>query len=282
MSEELYELDQAIDRCRAALAQEDIYALCKELRHLESIHHKMHRLRALGRLRLGLLMMELEEGEPQARRQLEKALVSVFDIDSFAPFNLHGMMPKKRLPKERLDKGQVTALEVGEGLIELDRSVRKYFKDRGWADRGPRWPEYLNQLTWLRDRVLLDYLQPASEGPKPDEEKVAREVLCIVEKSQESRGSRKLRDDLKDMDPPLTWGEVVYHFLHDPINIKGKRGEALGEFLGLFRRRYCLECDELFTAPKSGLRLVCQRCSNKLKKRKERERKKQQQLPQVG
>ena len=77
-------------------------------------------------------------------------------------------------------------------------------------------------------------------------------------------------------------GEVVYHFLRDPANTKGKRGEALGEFLGLFRKRYCLECDELFTASKSSLRLVCQRCSNKLRKRRERERKKQQQLSQVG
>lgn len=282
MSEELYELDQAIDCCRAALAQEDVYVLCKELRHLELIHRKMHRLRALGRLRVGLLMMDLEEREPQVRPQLKRELASVFDFDSPAPFNLHEVMPKKRLPKERLDKGQAIALEVGEGVIELDQSVRKYLKARGWADRGPRWPDYLNQLAWLRDRALLDYLRPASEGPKPDEEKVARQVLSLVEKNQESCGSRKLRDDLRGMGPPLTWGEVVYHFLRDPVNTKGKRGEALGEFLGLFRKRYCLECDELFTASKSSLRLVCQRCSNKLRKRKERERKKQQQLSQVG
>jgi hypothetical protein len=273
MSKELDELDQAIDCCRAALTQEDFHVLCKELRHLELIHRKMHRLRTLGRLKIGLLMMDLEEREPQERRQLKKEVTSVFDVDSFAPFDLRGLM-LQQLSKERLGKGESLALVVGEGLIEFDRSVREYLKALGWADRGSRWPDYLYELTWLRSKVLLDYLQPASEGLKPGEELLAREVLYIVEKDQESHGSKKLRDDLKDMTPPLIWGEVVYHFLRDPGTIKGERGRTLQEFLSLFRKRYCIECDELFTGPKSSPRLVCQRCSNKLKKRTERERKK--------
>jgi hypothetical protein len=204
--------------------------------------------------------------------QLKREVASVFDVDSFAPFNLRGII-LQRLSKERLAKGQSLALVVGEGLIELDRSVGEYLKDIGWADRGSRWPDYLNELTWLRDKVLLDYLHPCPEGLKPHEELLAREVLSIVEKGQESHGSKKLRDDLRDMNPPLTWGEVVYHFMQDPENTKGKRGRTLQEFLSLFRKRYCLECDELFTGPKSGPRLTCPRCSNKLRKRRERAKK---------
>lgn len=278
MSEELHELDRAIDRCRHILVHEIpedtpsllqiFHILCEELRHVELAHRKMHRLRTLGRLMMSLVMMDLEEREPQARRQLERELASVLDFDSFAPFNLHGLR-LQCLPKERLDKGQVIALEVAEGVIELDRSVRKYLKGRGWADRGPRWPDYLNELTWLRDRELLDYLH-LPEGPKQREELIAREVISIVEKDQESHGSKKLRDDLRYMNPPLTWGEVVYHFLRAPETTKGERGRVLREFLSLFRKRYCLECDTLFTGPKSSPRLTCQRCYNKLRKQKER------------
>jgi len=212
-------------------------------------------------------MTALEEREPQAR-QLKRELASVFDVEPFAPFDLHGVTPWKHFSKERLDKGQELALAVGEGVVEFDRSAREDLRKDlpGWVDRGPQWPEYLNALTWLNDRALLDYIKPDWKEPKLSEELIARDVLSIVEKDQESHGSKKIRDHLRDMNPPLTWGEVVYHFLSETT--KGESG-ALREFLSLFRKRYCLECDELFTAPKSS-RLTCRRCLNRLNKRKER------------
>lgn len=290
MSEELYELDQAIGRCAAALVQkipedtpdllQTFRVLCEELRHLELIHSKMHQLRYFGRLIIRPVMRELEERDPQVRQQLKRKLASVSDSDSRAPFNLRGVMPQKCLPKDRSYKGQVTALEVGEGVIELALSVQEYLKGfeylKGleWMDRGPWWPDFLDELTRLHDRALLDYLHPPSEGQEPFEEELAREVLSLVEKDKESHGSRKLSDELRHMNPPLTWGEVVYHILQAPENTKGKRGRALREFLIPFFRRRCLECDELFTVSKSSLCLTCPRCSNKLRKRRERERKK--------
>lgn len=295
MSDELHELDQAIGRCAAALVQklpdesvadvpallQTFHVLCEELRHLKLIHRKMHQVRYFGRLIIRPVMRKLEERDPQIRRQLKRELASVFDFDSDsdAPFNLHGLMPQKCLPQDRLAKGQAIALVIGEGVIELAWSVQEYLKGfeclKGleWMDRGPGWPDFLDELTRLHDRVLLDYLHPPSEGQEPFEEELAREVLSLVEKDQESHGSRKLRDDLRDMNPPLTWGEVVYHFLQDPENTKGKRGRTLREFLIPFFGRRCLECDELFTVSKSSLRLTCPRCSNKLRKRKERARK---------
>jgi len=289
MSDELYELDQAIGRCAAALVQklpedtpgllQTFRVLCEELRHLELIHSKMHQLRYFGRLIIGPVMRELEERDPQVRRQLKREFASVFDSDSGVPFNLHGVMSQKQLSKERLDKGQCLALVVGEGLIELAWSVQEYFKaleiSKGleWMGKGPWWPDFLDELTRLHDSALLDYLHPPSEGQEPFEEELGREVLSLVEKDQESHGSKKLRDDLRDMNPPLTWGEVVYYILRAPENTKGERGRALREFLIPFFRRRCLECDELFTVSKSSLRLTCPRCSNKSRKRRERARK---------
>lgn len=284
MSEELQKLDQSIDHCRVALSHkipedtlsllQTFHVICEELRYLELIHRKMHMLRTSSRLKIGLVIMKLEESAPQSGRQVKSKLASVFDFDNPASFNLHRIKPK-HLTKDRLAKGQAIALVVGEGVIELDWSMREYLKRLGLADTGPLWPDYLNKLTWLHNRALLDYLQPSSEERKPYEELVAREVLSVVEKDQECHGSIKLSDDLRHMNPPLTWGEVIYHFLHDPQTTKGERGEALREFLSLFNKRYCLECDELFTASKSSLSITCPRCSSKLRKRRERERKKQ-------
>lgn len=164
--------------------------------------------------------MELEKCEPQLRRRLKRELASVLDFDSFTPFDLHGVTPWKGLPQHRLAKGQELALAVGEGVVEFDRSAREDLKcrkdlDPGWADRGPQWPELLNELTWLADRALLDYIEPDWKEPKFSEELIARDVLSYVEKDQESHGSKKIRDYLRDIDPPLTWGEVVYHVLCD-------------------------------------------------------------------
>lgn len=295
MSEELYELDRAIDHCRDALVHnipdenvadvpallQTFHVLREKLWHLELIHRRMHRLRYFSRLIIRPVMRELEKRDPQVRRQLKRELASVFDFDSDSgvPFNLHGVMPQKRLPKGRLAKGQVIALKVGEAVIELARSVQEYLKDfeclKGleWMDRGPGWPDLLDELTRLHDRALSDYLHPPSEGQEPFEEELARELLSIEEKDRESHGNDKLSDELRHMNPPLTWGEVVYHILQDPDTTEGKRGRALREFLSPFRKRFCLECDELFTVSKSSLRLICPRCSTKLRKRRERERK---------
>ncbi len=288
MSEELYELDRAIDRCRDVLAHkipdesvadvpallQTFHVLWEELRHLELIHRKMHRLRTFGRLIMSVVMMDIEEHDPQVRRQLKRELASMLDFVSPAPFNLHGIMPQKRLPKDRLAKGQAVALVIGERVIEVACSGQEYAKGLGREDRASWWPDYLNELTWLHDRALLDYLQPASEGQKSSfEEGLARGILFMEEKDRESHGGKKLSDELRHMNPPLTWGEVVYHILQDPETTKGKRGRALREFLSLFRGRYCLECDELFVGPKSSPRLTCESCYNRLRKRKERRRK---------
>ncbi len=248
MSQELYELDQAISRCGAALVQkipdesvadvptllQAFHVLREELRHLELIHSEMHRLSYFGRLIIRPIMRRLEERDPQVRRQLERELASVFDSDSDSdsdtPFNLHGLMPQNRLHKDRSSKGQVIALEVGEAVIELAWSMQEYFdgsehlRSLRWMDRGPGWPDLLAELARLHDSALLDYPRPPSEGQEPFQEELPREVLSLVEKDRESRGSSELRDDLRDMNPPLTWGEVVYHFLQDPENTKGKRG----------------------------------------------------------
>lgn len=291
MSDELSELERAIDRCRTTLIHEisqDVPGLrqtfdllCEELRHVESIHHKVHKLRSWGQLMMSLVMTALEEREPQARQRLKRELASVFDVEPFVPFDLHRVTPWKHFSKERLGKGQELALVVGEGIVDFDRSAREDLKHRkdlgpGWSDRGPQWPEHLNALTWLNDRPLLDFIEPPRnlplpahwKGPKLSEELIARGVLSIVEKYQESHGSKQLRDDLFRMNPPFTWGEVVHYFL--PETTMGERGEALSKFLSLFKKRYCWECNELFTGPKSSPRLSCPRCFNKLRKRKER------------
>ena len=155
-------------------------------------------------------------------------------------------------------------------VIKLDQSVRDYLRSSGLGDRGPRWSDYLNEVTWLCDRALLDYAKPPPEGQKPWEELMAWEVFSMVEKDQESHGTIRLREDLRDMDPPVTWGEVVYHFLREPETTRGEKGKALRDFLCLFKKRYCLECDKLFTWKSSRTGLICPTCLSKLRKRKQR------------
>lgn len=280
VSDALYEVGRAVDRCWAALVRDmpedrpsllkTFHDLCKELQYLESIHSKIRRLRRVELLRTHLVMMKLEGDDPAARRQLKREFASAFELDSPVPFKLQGPKPQEYLTKERLVKGQELALEVGGGVIALDESIRQYLKSSGYADMGPRWPDYLDELTSLYDRPLLDCLQPPSKGAKPRREQIAREVLSILKEARESGGSIALSYELRHMAPPLTWGEVVYHFLRDPESTKGETGKALREYLRLFRKRSCLECGKLFPVSKSSLNLLCNSCSARLRQRNHR------------
>lgn len=89
-----------------------------------------------------------------------------------------------------------------------------------------------------------------------------------------------LRRQLKEMTPPLTWGETLYRYLR---NLEDNRGEAnldmqrkhIGEYLFPVREFYCLQCDRLFQVDsRHPRRFICKRCSATERKRSERQRKK--------
>jgi len=90
----------------------------------------------------------------------------------------------------------------------------------------------------------------------------------------------ELREDLKKLTPPLTWGETLYNYLRD---LEDNRGEAnldrqrkhIGEYLFPVREFYCLQCDRLFQVDsRHPGRFICKRCRATERKRRERQRKK--------
>lgn len=89
--------------------------------------------------------------------------------------------------------------------------------------------------------------------------------------------SVELRQKLKSLVPPLTWGEIFYHFLRD---LEDRRGEpnadrqrkCVGEYLSPLTEFYCLDCDQTFAVDSRhpGC-FVCKRCRARERKRKQRQ-----------
>lgn len=282
MEQELDRLEEAVGLCLAAAWAGPVPAEQSGLREafdrrsraiarLERLHHKVHSLRFLIRLQFDILGRKLDEPQPGSTRKLRQQhwLSPIFDAH---PLDLPRFAAVARLRRGGSGKAEEVSLELGEALFKLDDLGRERGMNHGWRDRGAWWPDYLAWLAHL-EKPVAHYLGPPPEGEIPLEEMLAREALSIVQEDRDRRGSWDLSYDLRVLQEPLMWQEVVYRILKDPEMVEGSRTKELAEFAARFGRMYCLKCDELFPVSKNNPGyVVCPKCSAAERQRRHRQR----------
>ena len=275
----LDKVKQAIDKYHPAEIEYDLKnrasvekaldILEQEYNHIEEIHQAVHKMLSRFQLIGGVLEGDLEQhGE---RRRFGK-----IKIESTVDFR----ELKKKLPQipEQVEKREELAHYVAEAAMRLS---------------GKSWPLWLSLLSNAKgNRAVVD------PRPTPDEEllscwrgkdtwldedKFAREVF---ERLNELLGDEEggIRRQLKELNPPLTWGEVLYNFyryLHENSHDETLKKEKM-ELDRLFYspgRRYCFNCDQPFDVTKyHPYRSICSTCA--AKKKQARWRAKRDKQPQ--
>jgi len=172
------------------------------------------------------------------------------------------------------------ALEIGEAVVNFAASI-----DNRLQNEEPLWPHYLVGLYYgYGGSPVQEFFEPAipsnklwpgsTEGGHLEfHARLACEVLVKIESERKRLVQKSLKHELEQLVPPLTWGEVLFahiSYLRDEGDT-----DSLKELSKLFPvQRCCLECDQMFLISKYNPgHFVCPRCSAKLRKRRERERK---------
>ncbi len=154
----------------------------------------------------------------------------------------------------------------------------------------PTWPIYLSLLANRKgDQAVVDPKPtPGEELPSywqgkdtwMDEDIFALEVLKKLYELDDGKTFKQVRE----LNPPLTWGEVLYRFydyLHENRSDKILKNQKM-ELDRLFYppgRCYCFECDMPFTVTKyHPYRSTCSRCAAKKKEAHWREKRDKQSL----
>ena len=228
------------------------------------IHEAVHQLR--DALSTDIFIAHAAAGTPLKellRSPLEKPTDALLDL-----YTIHKSLPA--INRKMTPQRQVAATNIVDELVSY---VRK-------------------QLEKVRQAI-------PSESDRHDEEDEARgifEFLTLVShyddkhvvNSQSTGGfaeevwnslDDKLRQELKELTPPLTWGETLYHFLRDLEDNRGepnadRQRKRVGKYLFPLREFYCLQCDRPFAVDSRhpGC-FICKRCRATERKRKERQRK---------
>ena len=264
----LDEVKQAIDKYHPAEMEYDLKdkasvekildILEEEYNHIEEIHDSVHKMRSRFLLLWGFANWESQQNHGKRRRLGKIKIESTFDFREL----------KKKLPRvsrDALGKREDLAIYVAEAVKRLSGKSQSLWLillaniKGGQAVVDPRrTPDEELPSCWRgKDTWLL-------------EDKFTLEVFERLDELVEDEEGRT-RQQLKELDPPLTWGEVLYrfyHYLHE-----NRRDEALKkqkmELDRLFYppgRRYCFECDEPFTVTKyHPYRSTCSSCAAKEK-----------------
>jgi hypothetical protein len=237
---------------------------------LGKIHHMVHRMRRHVLLAYGLLDTEMEENHGKRRRLRETNVELSFDF-----CELKENLP--RVSREAVVNRQVLAIEVALALTKLTGS--------GWAI-------WLSLLANAKGAEAVVEPVPTPEGKLPEcwrgkdtwlnEDKLALELFTRLNElieDEEGVTRRKLRE----LEPPLTWGEVLYYFYY---SLQEKGDEAHKEAVTwrkeldrLFYppgQHYCFCCDKPFTVTKyHPYRSLCSSCVANKRMARYRERKRQ-------
>lgn len=226
----------------------------------------------------------------EAVHQLRDAL----STDIFIAHSVAGI-PLKELPRSPSEKPTHALLDLYTIHKSLPAISRKMAPERQVAAT-----DVVDELiAYVRKQLEKMRKAIPGESARHDEEDEARgifEFLALVSHyddkpvtdSQTVGGFAQevwnaldgiLRRELKEMTPPLTWGETLYRYLR---NLEDNRGEAnldrqrkrIGEYLFPLREFYCLQCDHPFAVDSRHLGcFICKRCRATERKRRERQRK---------
>lgn len=286
----LDKVKQAIDKYQPAEMEYDpkdkasvekaLDILEEEYNHIEEIHDRVHKMRSRFLLLWGLAYGESQQNHGK-RRHLEKVKIEpIVDLRE-----LKEKLP--RVSRDAMAKREDLAIDVAEATIRLSEKlppshafVFLFFgfitQDPGIVNE-PTWPIYLSLLANRKgDQAVADPKPtPGEELPSywqgndtwMDEDIFALEVLKKLYELDDGKTFRQVRE----LDPPLTWGEVLYRFydyLHENRHDETLKNQKM-ELDSLFYppgRRYCFECDRPFTVTKyHPYRSICSSCAAKKK-----------------
>lgn len=92
------------------------------------------------------------------------------------------------------------------------------------------------------------------------------------------RHDGRVQAHIENMQPALTWAEVLYHYLVSLDDARGdpeadRRRKEMVWHINPTAEAYCLECDELFeVSSRNPGQLVCPRCNQRKRQRRSRAR----------
>lgn len=238
----------------------------REAELMARIHEAVHQLRdALGTdifLTYEVAASPLKE---MPRLALEKPSEVFADLRvrrGSLPAKTRGMLPQRSATAVLVVDELITY--VGRQLKEI--RARAGDKSGGHEDEDEARAifEFLALVSLYHDQSIVD----------PQTQDFAQEIWKMLMERDD-----KLCRELKDMTPPLTWGETLYHFLKDleanrdaPDADRKKKG--VWKYLFPAREFYCLDCDRPFPVDsRHPGRFICPRCRTKERKRRERQRK---------
>lgn len=245
----------------------------KELELLESVHERVHRLWSSEVLKVGL--------ETSGRLKLKQLWkldsdYPLYPLDDFSSFWAN-LQKKFWLLSNRKNRENL-AFELIKSMSEITKSIENELKERGFTTR-----ELLrDRLLGLHHRCKGKPVQDCLEPPKDEygfyelHDQLASKTLKKTETERQKRRreinskTKELLEELSQLSPPLTWEEILFHFIKDEVSERKKLSELFPPLI----RRYCLECNKPFTLSKNNPGYFrCPKCSTKMRQRRKRGKK---------
>ena len=253
----------------------------EEYNHIEEIHDRAHKMRSRFLLLWGLAYGESQQNHGKRRHLGKVKIEPIVDLRELKK-------KRPRVSRDAVAERENLAINVAEAAIRLSENLPPSHTFGllllGIISGDPRivyeptWPIFLSLLAKRKgDQAIVDP-KPTSGEELPsywqgkdtwlDEDIFALEVLKKLYELDDGKTFKQVRE----LDPPLTWGEALYRF-YDYLHENSRYDETLKnqkmELDGLFfppGRRYCFECDEPFTVTKyHPYRSICSSCAAKKK-----------------
>jgi DNA-directed RNA polymerase subunit RPC12/RpoP len=286
---QLDELGEIINQLKG-VDGEDIIAMEERINLLKRTQEAIHRLLFVECFKLALTKREL--GLPVEPPEKEPDEKSRFLAD------LNKFRPRGKQERER----QLIAQEICHALFEVEKGVTCR-PDGSGLELTKLWPMWLLGIyNRYKDMRLQDFRDPAipsrrnfSDLPEAERTEWLKGVddgkfeLCALaahelleyldrnrqrERWEKNHRIRPLWEALNELEPPLSWGEVLWHLIFY-LTVQGER-RLLRELDPYFpsRRRRCILCGKSFEVSKYNPGYWrCPSCSGKLRVQQWRERK---------
>lgn len=240
----------------------------ESLKLLESTHEKIHRLWFSELSKAGLK----SDGRLKIKQLWKLKSDYLFgDFDSFRlevqkEFKFSGNEQRTRL-----------IFEIIDATATFAESIENRLQKRGFAQRDLLYDYLFSLHNHYKDKPVEHCFEPlkGENGLSDSNELLAGEILqkMEAERAKERRevdsGKMGLLEELRQLNPPLTWGEVLFYFIEDDVSARKKLN-------GLFfppGNRYCLQCDERFRLSENNPGYFrCPKCSARIRQRRKRER----------
>lgn len=202
-------------------------------------------------------------------------------------FNLEGLRFKPL--KDRV-KEQLVSASLWDALIEVESDVKEELRGDGFESEKPLWSFWLVGLhNRYSEMKVQDFFDPAipsmrcySDLPIRYQVEFRRYELfaCIgykIVKKAEARRQKEiweidhnrkpLMDDLNELTPPLTWGEIIFHFVSWLTEIRDRR--SLRELERFIPAGHCIVCGKSFKVDKYNPgRFRCPTCNKRLRQQR--------------